>query len=158
VVGDVFAYAIGDNKPAHKAEHERGLLTGMTNPDGSFQSYTYYQAKLAKIINEAPTFFYWDNWNLIEERDASGTESARYIHGGQVDEILSETSSGTTVYYHHDALGNVTVFADMEKRNSSKERCGYFGRTLKTGMTRTGSAMIALIWKACAQGRRTPCG
>ncbi|HEX5154387.1 MAG TPA: RHS repeat-associated core domain-containing protein [Parafilimonas sp.] len=62
---------------------------------------------LKRIINGVVRHNYYDGWNLIEDRNASDAVGATYINGVQVDEILRKISVNDTVYYHHDALGNV---------------------------------------------------
>jgi RHS repeat-associated protein len=56
---------------------------------------------------------YYDNWNLIEERDASGKQLARYIHGRQVDEIVAMVNQHGVYYPHRDVQGNVTFLTDV---------------------------------------------
>jgi len=60
-------------------------------------------------------YLYYDGWNLIEERDAAANQVARYIHGADVDEILTLTTSifpSSPLYYSQDALGSVTHLSD----------------------------------------------
>ena len=54
----------------------------------------------------------YDNWNLIEERDGSGAQQARYVHGRKIDEIIVIVNKHGTFYPHHDVLGNVTMLTD----------------------------------------------
>jgi RHS repeat-associated protein len=61
-----------------------------------------------RTLNAVPTFLIYDGWNLIEERNSAGVPQNRYVHGTQVDEILTKTDSAGTIYYHHDGLGSVT--------------------------------------------------
>jgi len=64
--------------------------------------------------------YYYDGWEVIEERDGSDTLLARYFHGRRLDERLvmerqdtadvdndSNTTEFQTFYYHTDSLGNV---------------------------------------------------
>lgn len=60
-----------------------------------------------RTVNDTASFLYYEGWNLIEERNAADSLQARYTHGANTDEILAKVSAGNTVYYHHDALGNV---------------------------------------------------
>lgn len=61
---------------------------------------------------QTTTYYYFDGWNLIEERDSSGAEIARYVHGGRTDELLTRTATAGTFYYHHDALGSTIALTD----------------------------------------------
>jgi RHS repeat-associated protein len=65
-----------------------------------------------RTINGVPTFFYFDRWDLIDERDASDVQIARYVNGPQMDEILSRNTANGSIYYHHDSIGNVIALTD----------------------------------------------
>lgn len=52
------------------------------------------------------TYFSYDKWNLIEERDSSGVQQARYLHGATTDEVLTRVTPSGSTFYHHDALGS----------------------------------------------------
>jgi len=67
---------------------------------------------VARTINDVTTYLIYDGWSLIEERDATGTQIARYIHGATIDEILCRTTSGATHYFHHDGLGSTIALTD----------------------------------------------
>ena len=58
----------------------------------------------------------YDNWNLVEERDGSGAQQARYVHGRRIDEIIVMMNKHGTFYPHHDALGNVTMLTGQDGR------------------------------------------
>ena len=58
----------------------------------------------------------YDNWNLVEERDGSGAQQARYVHGRKIDEIIVMVNRHGTFYPHHDALGNVTMLTGKDGR------------------------------------------
>lgn len=67
---------------------------------------------VSRTVNGVTTYFVWDGWSLLEERDASGAQIARYIHGATIDEILLRVSGEATHYYHHDALGSTIALTD----------------------------------------------
>jgi len=58
------------------------------------------------------TLNYYDNWNLIEERDGFKAQQARYVHGRKIDELIVMVNQYGTFYPHHDALGNATFLTD----------------------------------------------
>ena len=71
------------------------------------------QRKLSKgLLNLSNTFLYYDDWNLIEERNAGDLQIAKYIQGATTDEILTKTSNKNSIWYHYDALGNVVRLTD----------------------------------------------
>jgi RHS repeat-associated protein len=53
----------------------------------------------------------YDGWSLLEERNASGVEQARYYHGAMIDELLLRITANTH-YYHHDGLGSTIALTD----------------------------------------------
>lgn len=88
------------------------LLT-VTAPSAAMSvSYDSLNRQVSRTVNGVTTFFIWDGWSLVEERDALGALVQRYVHGAGIDEILSKTDASGTVYYHHDALGSVTALSD----------------------------------------------
>jgi len=56
----------------------------------------------------------YDDWNLIEERDESGIQTARYVHGPRIDEIVVMKNAHGAFYPHRDAIGSVTMLTDSE--------------------------------------------
>ncbi len=69
------------------------------------QTYTRITGNWSLITDY---FLIYDNWNLIEEWTTGGAQIAHYVHGPRIDEILVKVSTTNAVYFHHDALGNVT--------------------------------------------------
>lgn len=66
----------------------------------------------SRSVNGVTTYFVWDDWNLIEERDATGTEIRRYVHGARADELVAMIDATGGHYYHLDAAGNVIALTD----------------------------------------------
>jgi len=56
----------------------------------------------------------YEDWNLIEERDESGVQKARYVHGPRIDEIVVMQNEHGIFYPQHDALGSVTMLTDKD--------------------------------------------
>ena len=87
--------------------------------NGQMTAKFYYDAKnrcVARIYNGTLTLNTYDNWNLIEERDAGGAQVARYVHGRKIDEIVVMENRHGIFYPHHDVLGNVTMLTDQHGR------------------------------------------
>ena len=64
----------------------------------------------------APTYLYYDGWNVIQE-GASATNAARlYFHGGRVDEIVASynAATDTMAYHYYDASGHCTLLTDWQ--------------------------------------------
>ncbi|MFZ5495395.1 MAG: RHS repeat-associated core domain-containing protein [Verrucomicrobiota bacterium] len=86
----------------------------------------------------------YDNWNLIEERDASGAQVARYVHGRKIDEIIVMVNPHGAFYPHHDVLGNVTMLTDRFGRLVERYTYSVTGQVAisdATGKTLTDSAV-----------------
>jgi RHS repeat-associated protein len=80
-----------------------------------------------KTFLGSPSYFYYDEWSLIEERDAGGVLINRYVNGAMMDEILKKVSPANTIYYHHDALGNVVRLTDNAGNVVEKYAYDVFG-------------------------------
>lgn len=79
----------------------------------------YYDARnrcVARSYNGVTTLNYYDNWNLIEQNDATGAETGRYVFGRRVDEMVLLVNQHGVFYPHYDALGNVTMLTDAGGR------------------------------------------
>jgi len=79
------------------------------------RSYQHTGAGL-KAPSSALTLNTYDNWSMIEERDSTGAQRARYVHGRGIDEIIVIVNQNGTFYPHHDVLGNVTMLTDRHGR------------------------------------------
>jgi RHS repeat-associated protein len=75
-------------------------------------SYDARNRCVARTVNGGTTYLIYDDWSLIAERDATGTQLAKYIHGATIDELLTRITSTNTVYYHHDGLGSTIALTD----------------------------------------------
>jgi RHS repeat-associated protein len=77
----------------------------------------FYDSKnrvISRNFNGKTTLNTYANWNLIEERDNSDQQQARYIHGARIDEIIAFVNRNGVFYPHYDVLGNVTMLTDEQ--------------------------------------------
>ncbi len=81
----------------------------------------------SRTINGTTTYFLWDGWDLIEERDASGTQIRRYVHGPVTDELLMMVDASGAKYYHQDVLGSVTALTGSAGTIIEKYEYDVFG-------------------------------
>jgi RHS repeat-associated protein len=86
-------------------------------------SYDGRNRCVSRTVNGTTTFLFYESWNLVEERDGSGTQTARYIHGFRIDEMIAQTVATQTSYHHRDALGSTTHLTDST--GSVVERYSY---------------------------------
>ena len=89
--------------------------------------YDPLNRRVTQTINGTTTFFCFDGWNLIEERNTSDAQLARYLNGAQEDEILTRVTPTAASYYHHDALGNTSHLTDVSGNIVEKYRYDIFG-------------------------------
>jgi len=58
------------------------------------------------------TRYVYDDARIIEEQNNAGTTQASYSYGNYIDEVLTMDRSGTTYYYHQNALWSVEALTD----------------------------------------------
>lgn len=89
-------------------------LTSVTLPgSGGTVSFKYdpFGRRIEKSSSTTTSIYAYDQDNLIEETNASGSVVARYTQM-DVDEPLAMLRSGTTSYYHADALNSITSLSN----------------------------------------------
>jgi RHS repeat-associated protein len=69
----------------------------------------------------------YSGWNLIEERDASGTLEQTYVHGAGTDELLVKITASGPAYYHHDGLGSTIALTGENGELLESYRYDAFG-------------------------------
>lgn len=87
--------------------------------NGTMTAKFFYDAKnrcVARSYNSSLTFNYYDKWNLIDQFDMRGVQTARYVHGRRIDEIVLIVNKHGVFYPHHDPLGNITMLTGASGR------------------------------------------
>lgn len=80
------------------------------------------------------TDYLYDDSDLIEEIDSSGTVIARYTQGPRIDEPLAELRSGTTSFYEADGLHSTTSLSNSTGALANTYAYDSYGRlTASTG-------------------------
>lgn len=87
------------------------LISATVNGITETFRYDGLNRKYSQTIQGVTTVNVWDGWNLIQEyNQGSTTPTYSYVYGVDgIDERLAGSAYG---FYFHDALGNVTHFAD----------------------------------------------
>ncbi len=80
------------------------------------------------LIQGPVSLFYYDGWELIEERDAGNTLVAQYVHGAREDEMIAKIDSYGTVYYHTDAEGSVVALTNSSGNVVERYKYDAFGK------------------------------
>jgi RHS repeat-associated protein len=93
-------------------DSQNRLLSVQNGSDTVQSTYDTRNRLTSRTINGVKTLFLWDGWDLIEERDVTGAQVRRYVHGAAVDEILVMVDGQGAKYHVHDALGSVTGLVD----------------------------------------------
>jgi len=81
---------------------------------GTAVTYTYdaIGRRLTRTENGETTRYVYSGWQVIEERDGTGTLQAAYTWANGIDHPVRMVKDGNTYYYQQDALGNVTALTD----------------------------------------------
>ena len=93
------------------------LSNKLVGVEGNGHSVEYVYGPLgrraARIVDGETTWYIYDVcYNILEERDGSGTLQARYIYGDGVDRPLTMERGGAVYTYQQDGLGNVVLLSD----------------------------------------------
>jgi RHS repeat-associated protein len=57
------------------------------------------------------TYFYYDGWNLVQERSSTTVADRTYVHGGRVDELVASQVDGVWNNHHYDGQGNCILLS-----------------------------------------------
>jgi RHS repeat-associated protein len=89
-------------------------LASVTVPNVGTTSFRYdpFGRRVQKSGPNGTTNFLYDGHNVLGEVDNTGSVLARYTQPEYLDEPLSQLRSGTTSYYHQDALRSVTSLSN----------------------------------------------
>ena len=112
---------------ANGGTNQNWTFTPLASPAVDQFAYDSKNRVVERTVNGTATYFIYDGWDLIEERNGSGTVLATYVHGVRQDEILTRTTSSGTVYYHHNALGSVTDLTNASGTVIEKYRYDAYG-------------------------------
>jgi len=104
------------------AYDEENRLTSVTRKSDSRVVGSYqYDALSRRIIKQADpatpsvpiqTRYFYDNARIVEEQNELTNTLATYVYGNYIDEVLTMDRSGSTYYYHQNALWSVEAVSD----------------------------------------------
>jgi RHS repeat-associated protein len=122
-------------------DSQNRLLSASDGTHNVTSTYDTRNRVTSRTTDGVTTLFLWDGWNLIEERDLTGAQIRRYVHGAAVDEILIMVDAGGAKYYLHDALGSTTALTDNTGALLESYQYDVFGKV--SFFDSTGSAQSA---------------
>ena len=68
--------------------------------------------RIAKSVNNVVTWYVYDGNAILAAYDLSGTVTARYAHGLNIDEPLAVQRGSVTSYYHADGLDSIVALTN----------------------------------------------
>lgn len=89
-------------------------LTEVDNGNTASYKYDPFGRRIKKIIGSDTTYFFYADYQVIEERGNQEAILATYIYGEGIDEILSLQKNGNYYFYHTDGLGSVTQLTNIQ--------------------------------------------
>jgi RHS repeat-associated protein len=96
----------------YACDSKNRLLSATDGTTTATFAYDFRNRQVSRTINGATTYFVWEDWNLIEERDGAGNLVQKYYHGAATDELLARIDPGGVIYYHQDGLGSTVALTD----------------------------------------------
>jgi RHS repeat-associated protein len=81
---------------------------------GNVTSYSYdaLGRRIAKVTGLSELHYYYDDWNVCEERDASDTVVATYVHGPAQNDVVEMIRGGNLYFFFADDLGSIRALTD----------------------------------------------
>jgi len=97
---------------------------------GTAVTYTYdaIGRRLTRTHDGETTRYVYSGWQVIEERDGTGTLQAAYTWANGIDHPVRMVKDGNTYYYQQDALGSVTALTDSSGNLVERYEYDAFGK------------------------------
>jgi RHS repeat-associated protein len=113
----------------------RNQVTGVSQGQTTLGAFVYdgLGRRVSRTVSGATTKPAYDGWNLVQERDGSGTVTADYLTGLGLDQPFVRTAGGATAYYLSDALGSIVGLADQTGAVPTSYTYEPYGKTTVSG-------------------------
>ena len=101
---------------------------------GERHTYAYdaFGRRITRVLDAdgspSTTRYYYDDWQVVEERDGAGTTLATYVYGNWIDEVVNMQRGGVDFYMHGDDLFNVILVTDASGAAVERYRYGDYGQ------------------------------
>ncbi len=131
--GNTLSKTIGTNVTQYQWDFEN-RLTQVTLPDSSSVTFKYdpFGRRIHKSSSAGATNYLYAGASVIQELNASGTVSARYVQGPGIDEPFGYYDGNVWIYYQQDGLGSVTSLTDAGGALASTYSYDSFGNPSTT--------------------------
>ncbi|MEN6318470.1 MAG: RHS repeat-associated core domain-containing protein [Syntrophaceae bacterium] len=91
---------------------ENRLVQIVRGGDTIIYAYDPLGRRIAKSVNNVVTWYVYDGNAILAAYDSSGTITARYAHGLNIDEPLAVQQGSTKSFYHADGLGSIVALTN----------------------------------------------
>lgn len=97
---------------------------------GTTAVYTYdaLGRRIRKSTAGNTVNYYFDGFQVIEERNAVDTVLASYVWGTWLDDIVTMKKNGNTFYYHTNTIGSVAAVTDSSGTVAERYEYDAFGK------------------------------
>jgi RHS repeat-associated protein len=107
-----------DGTLTYAFDEENRLTMATRTFDGAIWQYQY--DALGRRVAKAPlpsapsstTLYFYDGARIVEEQNGAAATQATYVYGNYVDEVLTMDRTGSTYYYHQNALWSVAAITN----------------------------------------------
>jgi len=106
---------IEDARFRYDYDEENRLIRATRRSDAVVVGEYRYDAlgrRVVKVADATETRYFYDDARLIEEQDSSGATRSTFVYGNNIDEVLTRSSGGQTIFYHQNALWSVVAVTD----------------------------------------------
>jgi RHS repeat-associated protein len=112
--GNVLTSTTGSNTTNYTWDYENQMTSLVLPGSGGTVTFKYdpFGRRIYKSSSSGTSIFAYDESNLAEETNASGTAVTRYTGILDFDQPLAILRLGTTSYYEQDGLGSVTSLSN----------------------------------------------
>lgn len=100
--------------------------------DGSTATYLYdaLGRRIQKTVGTEVTQYFYDDLQVIEERNGSNAVLATYVYGIWIDDILSMQRNGINYYYHANVQGSIAAITDDNGQVVERYEYSPYGETM----------------------------
>jgi RHS repeat-associated protein len=132
--GNTLTKVVGSNTTNYSWDFENRLSSVTLPGSGGTVSFKYdpFGRRIYKSSSSGTSIFAYDQDNVTEETNPTGSVVARYAQGLRIDEPLAMLRSATTNYYQADGLKSITSLSDSTGSVSATYNYDSFGNQMSS--------------------------